>query len=430
MRKPLLSVLLVLSIVAAMAVACTVPGAAKPHTVSFMVSGSQEEYNAYQSLVNAFQADTPNYTVELRYVPDDAEYLRKLAADFSANTQSDVVLLNYRRIAPFADEGALQAIGAYLDTSKVIKAGDFYSTAMNGFQYKGEQWCLPQNVSSLVVYYNKALFDAAGLAYPADDWTLDDFVAAAKALTLDKDGDGVTDQYGASIDPILYRLAPFVWQNGGELVDDPATPTRLTLDSPAAQQAFQWFVDLQVKEKVVPDAAAEAARDGESRFLDGTLGMFFNSRRATPTMRTITTFDWDVAPLPHGQRAGSILHSDGYCLAAKSKDKDAAWKFIEYANSVKGQQIVAATGRTVPSLRSVAESPAFLDPNQKPAHSKVWLDAVPTLRSVPTMSNWPAIEDTASKEVERAFYGQATVAEAAASAAELTQPMFDEVNKK
>ena len=119
------------------------------------------------------------------------------------------------------------------------------------------------------------------------------------------------------------------------------------------------------------------------------------------------------------------MHADGYCMAGKSKDKEAAWKFIEYANSPKGQEIVARTGRTVPSLRSVAELAAFLDPTQKPANSQVWLDAVPTLRTVPVMSNWPAIEDAASKEVERAFYGQATVEEAAASAAALTQSMFE-----
>jgi multiple sugar transport system substrate-binding protein len=394
-----------------------------------MVWGTQAEYQAYQALVDAFQADNPDYRIELRFVPDDADYRRRLAADFSAGTQPDVMLLNYRRIAPFADEGALAPAGPYLAKSTVVKDADFYPPALDAFRYKGDLWCIPQNVSSLAVYYNKALFDAAGLAYPADDWTWDDFVAAARALTVDKNGDGVTDQYGVGIDPVLYRLAPFVWQAGGELVDDPAKPTRLILDNPAALQAFQWFVDLQVKEKVVPDAAAEAARDSESRFLDGTLGMYFNSRRPVPTLRTIETFDWDVAPLPRGAQPATVLHADGYCLAAKSEDKEAAWKFVEYANSPKGQEIVARTGRTVPSLRAVAESPAFLDPSQKPARSQVWLDAVPTARTVPVMSNWPAIEDAATKEVERAFYGQATVEEAAAAAAAVTQPMFDEVNQ-
>ena len=231
---------------ALMVVVLALAGCAAPplqHSTSFMVSGSQAEYDAYQTLVEAFQADNPDYGVELRFVPDDADYRRRLAADFSAGTQPDVMLLNYRRIAPFADEGALAPVGPYLANSTAVKEADFYQPAIDAFRYKGDLWCIPQNVSSLAVYYNKALFDAAGLAYPADDWTWDDFVAAAKALTVDKDGDGVTDQFGVGIEPILYRLAPFIWQAGGELVDDPANPTRLALDSPAALQAFQWFVD-------------------------------------------------------------------------------------------------------------------------------------------------------------------------------------------
>lgn len=423
MRKSILLALLVISLLLPLAAGCVAPPPLT--TVSFMVSGGQEEYEAYQTLVKAFQTDNPDYRIDLRYVPDDKDYRRRLAADFSAGAPSDVFLLNYRRIAPFAAEGAMAPIGPMLAQSTVIKEADFYQPAIDAFRYNGELWCLAQNVSSLVMYYNKALFDAAGVAYPSADWTWDDFVAAARALTVDQDGDGVTDQFGASIDPNFYRLAPFIWQNGGELVDDDANPTRLAIDSPEAQEAFQWFVDLQVKEQVVPDAAAEAARDGESRFLDGTVGMYFNSRRSTPTMRTIESFDWDVAPLPSGAQLASVLHVDGYCLAEQSKNKEAAWKFIEYANSPTGQEIIARTGRTVPSLRAVAESPAFLDPEAKPASSQVWLDVVPSLRAVPVYVNWPPIEDAVSKEIERAFYGQATVEEATSAALSITEPMFN-----
>lgn len=403
---------------------CAAEPIARP--TSFMVSGSKAEYEAYQALVAAFAAENPGRKIDLRYMPDDADYLRRLAADFAAGSPADVMLLNYRRIATLADKGALEALEPRLAQSRKIKSDDFYAPALDAFYYQGKLWCIPQNVSSLVVYYNKALFDAAGVAYPANDWTWADFIVAARALTVDKNGDGVSDQFGAGLDPTLYRLAPFIWQAGGELVDDPVHPTRLSLDSPSAQQAFQWFVDLQVKEKVVPDAAAEAAQESESRFLAGALGMYFDSRRGVPTLRTIKDFDWDVAPLPRGSQPASVLHSDGYCMAGKSKDKEAAWKFIEYANSVEGQEIVARSGRTAPSRRAVAESPSFLDPTQKPTHSQVWLDAVPTLHVVPIMPNWPAIEDIISKEIERAFYGQTSVAEAVAAASALTQPLFQQ----
>ncbi len=419
MRRSILLAVLSLLLVAA----CYPPStAATP--VSFMVFGSPEEYAAYQALVEAFHAAQGDVRVELRYVPDQAEYRRRLAADFSAGAAPDVMLLNYRRFATFAGQGGLAPVGPYLADSTALDEADFYTPVIDAFRYDGQLWCIPQNVSSLVIYYNQDLFDAAGLPYPGDDWTWGDFLAAAQQLTIDTDGDGRPEQYGVGIEPNLNRLAPFIWQAGGELVDDPANPTRLALDSPEALAALQWFVNLQTEHGVAPDAIAASAESSESRFQNGTLAMYFNSRRGVPTYRTISDFTWDVAPLPRGAQPASVLHSDGFCMAATAKNKDAAWRFIEFANSAAGQELLAATGRTVPSLRAVAESPAFLEPGAAPARSQVFLDAMDVIRAVPVMANWPAIEDTASQDIEQAFYGRVSVAEAAAAAIERTRQYF------
>ncbi len=415
-RKALLLTLLI-----ALLAGCGRPD--KP-TVSFMVFGGPEEYAAYQTLADAFHEAQDDVRVELRYVPDQAEYRRRLAADFSANVPPDVMLLNYRRFATFASQGGMQPLDDYLASSAVLKEDQFFSSVIEAFRFDGKLWCIPQNVSSLVIYYNQDLFDAAGLPYPGDDWTWGEFLLAAQRLTIDADGDGRPDQYGVGIEPTLNRLAPFIWQAGGELVDDPANPTRLALDSPAALAALQWFVSLQTEHGVVPDAVAASAESSESRFQNGTLAMYFNSRRGVPTYRTITEFVWDVAPLPRGAQAASVLHSDGYCMAARAKNKDAAWRFIEFANSAVGQELIAATGRTVPSLRTVAASPAFLEPDEAPARSQVFIDAMEVIRAVPVMANWPPIEDTASQDIEQAFYGRVSVAEAAAAAIERTRQFF------
>ena len=401
---------------------------ASPQKVTFSVFGDPAEYAAYESLVAAFSAAHPEIEIELQHIPGQSDYRQRLATAFSSGEPPDVMLLNYRRFGTFAAQGGLEPLVTYLEKSDVIHEADFFAPAINSFKLDGQLWCIPQNVSSLVVYYNKDLFDAAGVPYPSDDWTWDDFLAAARALTLDTNSDGTIDQYGVGIEPSIFRLAPFIWQAGGELVDNQEKPTRLTIDTPEALAAFQWFVDLQVKEHVVPDAVSESAEDGESRFLNGRLAMYFNSRRGVPTYRTITSFTWDVAPLPQGETAASILHSDGYCMAQATQNKDAAWTFIEFANSAEGQTLVATSGRTVPSLVSVASSEAFLAPDQPPANSRIYIDTIPTLRWVPIMTTWIGIEETAGQEVERAFYGQATVEEAAATAVTLTQPFFDDAN--
>ena len=80
---------------------------------------------------------------------------------------------------------------------------------------------------------------------------------------------------------------------------------------------------------------------------------------------------------PADGRPRSVLHSDAYCITAGSDAKDAAWRFLEFALGPEGQRIAAGSGRTVPSLRSVAESDAFLDPEADPAHSQVFLEQIP-----------------------------------------------------
>lgn len=387
--------------------ACAAPAA--PGSVSFMIFGDPAELKAYQTLVSAFEQKTPGIQIELIHIPSQDDYRTRLAADFAAGAPANIVLINYRSYAGFAAKGVLEPIGPYLANSRVIKEADFYPEAIQPFIYRGAVTCLPQNVSSLVVYYNQNLFDAAGQPYPKADWTWDDFVKTAQALTKDTTGDGQPDQYGLGTEASLIRVAPFIWQNGGELVANPAA-TRLLVDSPQATAAIQWFVDLQVKHHVAPNAAAEKSEDSETRFMNGRLAMFLDSRRVTPTFRAITTFDWDVAPLPgNGHGPATILHADAECMTKVTPNKEAAWKFIEYANSVEGQTILATTGRTVPSLKAVAESAAFLDPNARPKNSRVWLDVIPTIRSVPILKNWTDVEDIFGAELERAFYQGAAV---------------------
>jgi len=392
--------------------------------VSFSVFGDSAEFAAYERLVDAFHDQHPAIEVQLRHIPSQSTYRQKLATELSAGVPPDVMLLNYRRFALFASPNVLEPLDSYLNDSQLIQEEDFFPIALDSFRFNGHLWCIPQNISSLVVYYNRDLFDAAELAYPSNQWTWHEFLAAARALT--RDTNGTIDQYGVGISPQLFRLAPFIWQNGGEIVDDPNRPTRLTLDSDASLAAFQWLVDLQVKEKVVPDAVAEASEASESRFLNGRLGMMLNSRRGVPTYRTIKSFTWDVAPLPQGKQAAGILHSDAYCLSASAPHKDAAWTFIEFANSIAGQTLIATSGRTVPSLRPVATSDAFLNPTLPPANSRIYVDTVPHLKRVPIMCTWASIEEIASKEIERAFYGHVSVEEAARVADELTREFLAE----
>jgi multiple sugar transport system substrate-binding protein len=285
------------------------------------------------------------------------------------------------------------------------------------------------------VYYNKDLFAKYEVPEPKPGWAWNDMLSTAMALTRGANGApiraGESDAggqraavHGLSVEPVIIRVAPFAWSNGADIVDDPQHPTRFTLDVPATREALKNLVDLRLAYGVVPSDEEVEAEDEESRFVNGRVAMVISSRRVTTTFRTITGFDWDVAELPTYGRPSNILHSDAYCIPAGSKNKDAAWRFVEYAMSAEGQRIIAATGRTVPSNIEISKSEAFLDPTKPPLNAKVWLDAIPNLRRVPTVSTWPEIEDATNGILENAMYRGDRLDDVIRQIDEQTRPLF------
>ncbi|TDC43852.1 sugar ABC transporter substrate-binding protein [Micromonospora sp. KC213] len=390
-------------------------GSSSRDQVKLLVFGAPEELAAYRTLIDAYEAARPGYRVQLIEASDRKDLLARLATSVAGGAPPDVFLMNYRFYGQFAAKGVVEPLDERIAASAAVDPADYYPVAMDAFKWRDQQLCLPQNVSSLAVYYNRTLFAKYGVPEPRPGWTWNDLVGTAIAMTRDNRGVVIkgTEAEGAArlpavhglgVEPSIIRLAPLVWSNGGEIVDDPDRPTRLVLDSPAAREALKNLVDLRLAYGVVPSDAEVEAEDDESRFVNGRLAMLMTSRRATTNFRTITGFDWDVAPLPVYRRPVGVLHSDAYCMTGGSRNKDAAWRFMEYAMSADGQKIIAATGRTVPSHVETSRSPAFLDPNLPPRNSRVFLDAIPTVRALPTVSTWPEIEDLSYGILENAVH--------------------------
>jgi multiple sugar transport system substrate-binding protein len=410
-------------------------GGGDPAEVRFLVFGDPEEIQAYRTLISAYERRDDAGPVQLIEASDREDLLARLSTSFAGGSPPDVFLLNYRFYGQFAARDALEPLQERVADSERFEPGDFFPQALEAFRWEGVLMCLPQNVSSLVVYYNRDLFRRFRVAEPTAGWTWTEFVIRAVNLTRDAQGRPVSAGdpelgairpaiFGLGVEPTVIRLAPLVWSNGGELFDDPDRPTRFALERPSAQVALQEFLKLRKDYGVVPSDQDVEAEDDESRFQNGRLAMLLSSRRSTPTFRTITAFDWDVAPLPVFKRPAGVLHSDAYCMAKASEAKDDAWRFVEFANSPEGQRIVARTGRTVPSLKAVARSKAFLDPAAKPRRSRVFLDGIATIRRVPTISTWPEIEDAAEGILENGLYLGQDSMRVARELDRATRPLF------
>jgi multiple sugar transport system substrate-binding protein len=382
--------------------------------ITFQVTGDPEETRVYRDLADLYKRETGR-TVKVIEVPERDAHLARLTTSFSAGRPPDVFLLNYRNMGGFAARGVIDPAGPRLDGSQAFDRDEFYPLPLEAFEWEGTLQCVPQNASSLAVYYNVDAFRQAGVDPPSGDWTYREFAEAARRLT----GEG---RLGVGIDVNVIRTAPWVWGAGGELVDDPDAPTRFTLDRPEARQGLDNLLALQ-REGWAPSADEADAKPVDERFLEGSLAMYLSSRRDVPLLRTITDFEWDVAPFPVDVEPASVLHSDGFCAAAAG-DTEAAWQWIEFALGSRGQEVLAASGRSVPSLRAVAESPSFLDPNGSPADSQVFLDALEHMHRLPATENWTEVEALADDVLEQLYYGNLEVDEALERLAQETDGQF------
>lgn len=370
-------------------------GADRPAGVTFQVAGDPEDLKLYREVARAYEQRS-GVRVGLIEVGDRKDHLAKLTASIAARRAPDVFLINHRNMGGYAARNAIAPVGRLIDRDA------YYPVAMAAFSYRGRLQCVPQNASSLVVFYNRTLFESQGVALPHDGWSFAEFVDAARKLS----GDG---RYGVAIEPSTVRAAPFVWGAGGRLVDDLDDPQRFVLDSENARAGLDSLLSLRSL-GFAPDVREAQAQPADERFLAGGAAMFLSSRREVPTLRTIRTFEWDVAPFPVIVQPATVLHSDGYCVSRGGR-VDAARRFVAFAAGPDGQRILARGGRTVPSLKAVAESPAFLR-STPPGSNRVFLDQIEYMQRLPTTRNWTRIEEAADLALEQAFYGRLTLDEA------------------
>ncbi|MFP2961446.1 extracellular solute-binding protein [Myxococcus sp. 1LA] len=369
-----------------------------PTEVTLQLADASAEAE-HRQLIAAFEARHPD--VKVRLLP----VAKSPAAPFEG-TPPDLLLVGDREVGVLAARGELAPMGARLERSRVLRERDFHAPAMEAFRLGGALTCLPRETSSLVVYWNRALFQRLGVPTPKPDWSWDEFRQAAQALTRDENGDGRVDVHGLAFEPSLSRLAPFLWQAGGDVVDDVQAPRRLELLGASSLEAQRFVLRLQRVFRVMPSREEAAAERPGARFAAGRLGMLLDTRRQVPVLRAVPGLDWDVAPLPRHRTVSTVLQSEAYCLTRASQAQDAAFRFVEFALGPVGAELSARHGRIVPSLRKVAESPAFLSPGEAPASARVFLDVIPAIRRLPTTAAWRTAEERADALVEEWLYAE------------------------
>lgn len=350
--KKLVSLFLALVLITGL---CLPAAMAETTTVKVFAWGNGAEMDSHKLKVALFNESALSkelgITAEIEVVPG-GEYNTKLNAMLSASTAPDIIMESadfngfYYRTGNFAD------LSAYVERDGLMLEDILVPGLDVGNVHNGYREALPFTGNSMVIAYNKDLFDAMGVAYPTADWTWEDFFAICDALTT---GEGAAKQYAICDHWATRLLASYA--AGGQLYDLTQTPAVMTATDPKTVEGVKMFTDL-ISAGYMPDNLASQALPSEARFFAGMAGMiFFFTWDTQNFVNSIDgAFAWDVAEIPSNADGSkyTLSWTTGYAINQASANPDAAWEVLKFlCLSPEANAQNAAVG--IPALQSMTE---------------------------------------------------------------------------
>lgn len=341
--------------------------------IKFSGWGEPEEKELYEQIIKNFEAQNPNIKVQYIHIP--ADYGGKMNTVLAGGDAPDVFYVGDGDFSRWVKLGVLMNLEPMIKETG-MDLSDVWETALTRYRYDGQKsglgdaYALPMDIAPTVLYYNKKLFDEAGVPYPSSEqpMTWDELLDTAAQLTKDTNGDGKPEQYG--IGPLWWE--GMVWGNGGEILS--ADRTEFMLDRPEATEALQFVSDVQNVHNLAPNGRALQAMNDGQMFETGRLAMITSGRYSTLGFRKLN-FDWDVAPIPANGKWSGWSASVGFSVSGKTKHPQEAFQFLQYLVSEEVNQIRAEAGLSMPIYKEMANSDVFLRPDLKPQHAEVFLKA-------------------------------------------------------
>jgi multiple sugar transport system substrate-binding protein len=371
-------------------------------TYSNFISNNGNEENL-QTIVDAFEEANPDIKVEVTTLPY-ADYGTALQTDLAAGTVSDVFDIEYSNYASYQANGVLAEI-------PVENGAAYKPSLLEAYQTDGTQYALPSSFSDVVLYYNKDLFDAAGLDYPTNDWTWADEKAAAEALT-----DQAAGVWGDHQPVSFYEFYKALAQTGGEFLD--ADGTSAAFNSPEGIEAATWLVEKSGTVMPTIEQGQGTPDFDTNLFKDGKLGMMHTGIWVFGAVADVP-FGWDIAVEPGNTQQASAVFSNAVGVSATSEHQAAAAKWAEFLTSSDAMVDVRLnSGWELPPISDDAKLATYLTKGA-PANRQAVFDSLNGIALPPVVAEGQTeMQDIVGEELVEAQAGRKSVEDALKSAEE------------
>ncbi|MFD6137997.1 ABC transporter substrate-binding protein, partial [Isoptericola sp. NPDC060257] len=322
-------------------------------TLTMTVWGGDVDKTSYQERVDMLEKAHPDIKVKLQLIPSD-QYEQKVQTMIAGGNGPDIMQVA-EGVNVYSSKNQILPLDEYVSKSGMDLDERFGPTG-SLYSYQDKVYAIPDRSGAMIVYYNKDLFDAAGVDYPTADWTQEDAQTAMEKLTVPG------KQWGYGGAGWWAQWWSFAYQNGGQIIDDSGAPT---VNTPEVVDALQWANDLTFKEHVVPTAAeyADMGPDmgGDPAFAAQKVAMNTTGFWAIGGLLE-SDFDWDIAPMWQGDEQAVSAFGSGLAISRDSEHADKAFEAIDYLTDAEAQQVIIDNAQDVPANVQVQQSDAFLTP--------------------------------------------------------------------
>ncbi|MBN1563565.1 MAG: sugar ABC transporter substrate-binding protein [Anaerolineae bacterium] len=375
----------------------------------------------WQAVVDAYEAQNPNVKVELVDLAS-ADYGDVINVRLSGGDDTDIITVkDIPQYAAMLTRGQVIPLNDYIDAAGIDLS--MYSGAAEELTYEGSIYGMPFRSDIWIMYYNKDIFDAAGVDYPANDITWDEFDALARQVTS---GSGADKIYGA-----LFH----VWRSCVQLatVQDGMNSV-ISTDYSFMAPMYNMVTAMQ-KDGIAPDYGEQRAGNihYSGPFLNGQvamlpMGSWFIGRMVSDKEAGVYDFDWGVTAFPHpdgvevGTTAGTLT---SLAINDKSDNKDAAWDFVQFYSGVEGAKVLAATGN-LPAVRTPEVLEVFASRDGMPAEIAEALQTVTVRLELPMHENVGEIEQILNEAHDLIMTRSVSVEDGLAEASERVSDVLND----
>lgn len=326
--------------------------------ITYSMWGSAEEGNITQAVADKFNASQDKIEVEVVAIPWET-YMTKLNTQATGGQLPDTGMLKEDGVIQWSSEGMLN------DVSSMYEGSDSKPLDSLAYKYQGKTVAYAAANEILLLYYNKDMFDKAGVAYPPSvldkAWTWDEFVAAAKKLTNDKNGkhpgdDGFDSngivQFGASVENLPWQLETWTLSNGGGFYSTDGTDVRIGED--ASIDAIQKVADLYLKDHVAPLSVGQTDDGIQRTIIAGTVAMATNGAWNVGTSLNTAKDEglkYGVAVLPYMKDKVTLNTGGANVVFSQTKHPKEAMEWLKWYNSEENNWGLISSGIWMPTLQ-------------------------------------------------------------------------------